>query len=448
MLLLLLGDILLLLACFIIPAQWTQDVPLDIYLLDEDGLWSVGLLVLVFVVGLYLSNLYENFREHSTSRLLQQLCLVLGVELLIQSMLSYLRSELVVSKWLILYGASAVVVVMPLWRGFFSRIVSRRLGAARLLFLGHSSLVEEIIHELNDRPELGFAVAGYMDTAPVAELEALGAKYLGPIEQVEVVVEKLRPGRIVVGLLDATARFPVGELLDLQFSGVPIERAGSTYERVFGRVPVNSLQATELIFAWPYRGSAIIQNLYSPVLALIGLFVSLPVMAVVAVLVKVTSPGPVLLRQTRVGKNRKHFTLFKFRSMYVDAEARTGAVWATKNDPRITPLGRVIRKLRLDELPQFFNVIRGDMSIVGPRPERPEFVEVLEEKIPFFRQRLCVKPGITGWAQINYKYGDTLKDTVTKLEFDLYYIKNLTPSLDAYIIFRTAKVMLLSEGAQ
>ena len=142
------------------------------------------------------------------------------------------------------------------------------------------------------------------------------------------------------------------------------------------------------------------------------------------------------------------FTVYKFRSMYDDAEARTGAVWATRNDPRITPVGRFIRRLRLDEIPQLFNVLKGEMAIAGPRPERPEFVKTLSEMIPYYRQRHCVKPGITGWAQINYKYGDTIEDTIAKLEYDLYYIKHMSVSLDAYIFFHTVKTMLLSRGAQ
>jgi len=161
-----------------------------------------------------------------------------------------------------------------------------------------------------------------------------------------------------------------------------------------------------------------------------------------------TSPGPVLYRQVRVGMDGAPFTLYKFRSMRADAEAATGAVWASKDDPRVTPVGRFMRKTRIDELPQVLNVLRGEMSIVGPRPERPEFVEVLSEKIPYYRQRHCVRPGITGWAQINYKYGDTIEDTITKLEYDLYYIKNMAFSLDTYIIFHTAKAMLLSRGSQ
>jgi lipopolysaccharide/colanic/teichoic acid biosynthesis glycosyltransferase len=164
--------------------------------------------------------------------------------------------------------------------------------------------------------------------------------------------------------------------------------------------------------------------------------------------VKLTSTGPVIFRQRRVGKNDVPFVLYKFRSMYANAEAQSGAVWAKKDDPRITPIGKWLRKLRLDELPQLFNVLKGDMSIVGPRPERPEFVKELEQRIPYYRQRHCVKPGITGWAQINHKYGDTIEDTIRKLEYDLYYIKNLAPALDAFIMFHTAKVMLLSRGSQ
>jgi len=171
-------------------------------------------------------------------------------------------------------------------------------------------------------------------------------------------------------------------------------------------------------------------------------------MALTALAVKFSSPGPILYRQVRVGMDDVPFTVYKFRSMRVDAEAVTGAVVASKDDPRATKVGRIIRRLRLDELPQLYNTLKGDMSIVGPRPERPEFVRDLSQKIPYYRQRHCVRPGITGWAQINFKYGETLEDTMTKLEYDLYYIKNMSLSLDTYIIFHTVKTMLLSRGAQ
>src|SRR5262249_53494726 len=157
-----------------------------------------------------------------------------------------------------------------------------------------------------------------------------------------------------------------------------------------------------------------------------------------------SSPGPILYRQVRVGLDNVNFTVYKFRSMRADAEKATGAVWAARNDPRVTPIGRFLRKTRLDELPQLFNVLKGEMSMVGPRPERPEFVDDLVRQIPYYRHRHCVRPGITGWAQINHKYGDTLEDTMVKLEYDLYYIKNMSQSLDTYIIFHTIKTILLS----
>jgi exopolysaccharide biosynthesis polyprenyl glycosylphosphotransferase len=191
-----------------------------------------------------------------------------------------------------------------------------------------------------------------------------------------------------------------------------------------------------------------IQSAYSFLIGVFGLIVFSPLMLLTALAVKLSSKGTILYRQRRVGINGRIFTVYKFRSMYADAEARTGAVWASKDDPRVTPVGRWLRRLRLDELPQLWNVVKGDMVIVGPRPERPEFVEVLAQQIPYYRQRLAVKPGITGWAQINHKYGDTQLDAMIKLEYDLYYIKHIAPALDFYIIFHTVKVMLLSRGAQ
>jgi exopolysaccharide biosynthesis polyprenyl glycosylphosphotransferase len=324
------------------------------------------------------------------------------------------------------------------------------LGASNVLFVGSSSLVREIVQELRDRPEVGIRAVGYVDDERDPEADAMGLSYEGHTNAVGKIADEHKAERLIVAMqTGGHSRFPVEILLDQQFSGRPIERISKTYETIFGRVSIRALSAEDLIFGTPqHHFTVLFQDLYSFVFAVIGFLLTLPIMIAVGVLVKLTSPGPMLFTQTRVGKNKRPFKLYKFRSMRADAEAKTGAVWATKNDPRITPIGGILRKLRLDELPQFINVIRGDMSLVGPRPERPEFVEVLENKIPFFRQRMAVKPGITGWAQINHKYGDTIEDTVKKLEYDLYYIKNLTPSLDAYIIFHTVKVMLLSRGAQ
>lgn len=447
---LVISETLLLTCCFLAAAYWSAEYSFDLYFAEEGSIGAIIFAVLVIQTGLYLSDLYDNLRQHATTLYLQQLCLILGAALLLQSMLSYVHSRLVLSKWVMLPAAALILIALPLWRKLFHTLMARQLGFEKVLFLQGAPIVEEIIAQLRRKPEFGLMVLGYLDGTRCAALEQLETPYLGTVASLDETVRKLDPDRIVVGDFERDT-LPLDRLLELRFSGIHIEEAAVTYETLFGRVSTEDLRTAQLIFSTemgPRRSSIQLQALYAIPISIVGLVLTSPIMAVVALLVKLTSPGPVLYRQIRSGRNNKPFHLYKFRSMYINAEAQSGPVWATKDDPRITPVGRWLRRLRLDELPQFFNVLRGDMSIVGPRPERPEFVKVLEEKIPLYRQRLCVKPGITGWAQINHKYGDTMEDTLIKLEFDLYYIKNMTPALDLYIIFHTAKVMLLSRGAQ
>jgi exopolysaccharide biosynthesis polyprenyl glycosylphosphotransferase len=321
------------------------------------------------------------------------------------------------------------------------------MPAERVIFVGNSAIVQEIAAQLELHPEKGLTPLGFLDDSNLPSGNRLGA-----LSDLQDVVDRLHPHRIVVGLTERRSSLPVARLLEIRLSGIRIEDALSMYEAAFERISTRELRPSQLIFSstelGPNQKRVLLQSVYSMTSAALATLIAAPVMLCVAILVRLTSPGPALLRQQRVGKNDRLFTLYKFRSMVSDAEARSGAVWAARNDPRITPVGRWLRRFRLDELPQLFNVLRGDMSIVGPRPERPEFVVDLEKRIPYYRYRHCIKPGITGWAQINHKYGDTLEDTIVKLEYDLYYIKNLAPALDAVIMFRTAKVMLLSRGAQ
>jgi exopolysaccharide biosynthesis polyprenyl glycosylphosphotransferase len=274
---------------------------------------------------------------------------------------------------------------------------------------------------------------------------------LGKISDLRRVVDEWRPDRIVVGMEERRGRLPVNQLLDIRLAGTPVEDAINIGEATLERISTSELRPAQLIFSaelGPHPRRVMLQSVYSTIIAALAAILTAPIMLLVAFTVRLSSAGPALFRQQRVGKDSAPFTLYKFRSMYQNAESGSGAVWAKKGDPRVTRAGKWLRRLRLDELPQLFNVLRGEMSIVGPRPERPEFVEELEKRIPYYRQRHCVKPGITGWAQINHKYGDTVEDSIAKLEYDLYYIKNLAPALDAYIMFQTAKVMLLSRGSQ
>jgi sugar transferase (PEP-CTERM system associated) len=254
----------------------------------------------------------------------------------------------------------------------------------------------------------------------------------------------------VVSLADARGKLPMDKLLEMKLDGVAFDHLASVYEELTGKIAVENLRPSWLIFSAGFKKSRLVQSakrLMDITAALIGLVLAAPLMAMVALAVQWTSPGTVLYRQKRVGQHGRVFTVLKFRSMHQDAEATTGAVWATQNDNRVTPIGRFLRRSRLDEMPQLVNVLSGDMSLVGPRPERPEFVQQLTQEIPFYGQRHIIRPGLTGWAQVRYTYGSTVEDALEKLQYDLFYIKNLSIPLDLFIIFSTVKTVLLRRGA-
>jgi sugar transferase (PEP-CTERM system associated) len=257
--------------------------------------------------------------------------------------------------------------------------------------------------------------------------------------------------RVIVAMPDRRGTLPVEELLALRLSQVKIEEATSWLEKITGRIEVDQLYPSWLIFADGFRFSVfnrMLRRAANLAVALIGLIVALPVLPLVALAVKLSSPGPVFYRQKRVGRGGEIFYCYKFRTMRQDAEADTGATWATDNDPRITRIGKFLRSSRLDEIPQLWCVLKGDMHFVGPRPERPEFVEWLSKEIPYYGVRHTVRPGITGWAQVQYKYGNTLEDAREKLQHDLFYIKNASLGLDFWIAFQTVKIVLLGRGAK
>ena len=273
---------------------------------------------------------------------------------------------------------------------------------------------------------------------------------IGHIGELAEIVKRERVERVVVAMREGRGKMPVVDLLDLKMKGISIEEATTLYEKITGRIAVENLRPSWLIFSDGFKKSKVshfYKRLFAIILSIIGLILFFPVMIILTILVKFDSKGPVLFRQDRVGENGRIFQLLKFRSMFEDAETNTGPIWAKENDTRITRVGRFIRKVRLDELPQFINVLRGDMSFVGPRPERAHFVQQLSEKIPFYNLRHTVKPGITGWAQINCQYGGSLDGTLEKLQYDLYYIKHLSIPLDFMIIFQTIKIVLQGRGA-
>jgi sugar transferase (PEP-CTERM system associated) len=448
---LLISEILLVTGAFVLACYIMLPADPGDYLLYDGGLKSILLVVLSILVGLYLHDLYTEIHLKSRLILVQQLCLIMGGAFLMQGLVSYVDHDLRIPLRVMALGSLLSMMAIFVWRYFFTLFVVRVVGRDRLLLVGDSPVLVDIAQYIDSHPEKGMVVTGYVSDFPDKGAQHPGVKCLGPVASLREIVGATRPSHIVVGMFERRNCMPVNELLELRFGGNIIEEAASTYERVCGRVCVKELRPSQLIYSGelgPRRQTLLYQSLSNILVAGIGAIVTAPLMAIVALAVWLSSRGPVFYRQVRVGLDGVSFTLFKFRSMRADAEAGTGAVWASKDDPRVTRVGRIIRKLRLDELPQLFNVLKGEMSIVGPRPERPEFVKTLSGRIPYYRQRHCVRPGITGWAQINYKYGENLEDTIEKLEYDLFYIKNMSLALDTYIIFHTVKTMLMSRGAQ
>ncbi len=321
----------------------------------------------------------------------------------------------------------------------------------RLLVLGATPIADRLIAELETH-SAGYEIVGYLDDRPAHEVRATnGFRVLGSTAQVAEVAAATQTDAIVVTLTERRGALPVQAILDCKLRGIQVDDWPSFYERLTGKILVHNLRPSWLIFSDGFRRPQLTRLLkhWSDLAISVCIVLSAwPVFLLVALAIKLDSSGPILFRQERIGERGRRFTLLKFRTMVQGAESQSGPVWASEDDPRITRVGRWLRKTRLDEFPQLINVLRGDMSFVGPRPERPHFVAQLTDLIPFYAQRHVVKPGITGWAQIRYRYGATVADAEEKLQYDLYYIKHLSFLLDLFIIFSSIRVVLCGKGAR
>lgn len=433
-------DILLITSAFILTTYLVMEVDPAPYLLYDGGLARILVVVFTILIGLYLRDFYSRFRVPSRVVLLQDLCVAMGWAFLLQGLVSYFAPDLKAPMPVILWGSLLTLVVLFFWRVFFSVYALQILGRNRLLLVGDSPLLEDIGRHVGEHPELGLLVAGYVRDSRDAGPALPGGEILGPMASLREAVETARPDRILVGLSDRS-RAPLVELLELRFAGYVVEEAASAYEKLRGRVRLAELRPSQLMQSGdldPRPQNVLYRRLWHVSLAAIGTVAAAPIMAVAALAVKLSSPGPVLCRQTRVGLRDAVFTLYGFRSTRADAE----------HGPCITGVGRILRQLRIDDLPQLFNVLKGDMSFVGPRPERPEFAAALSGHIPYYRQRHCVRPGITGWAQINFTLHGEFLDAAAKLERDLYYIKNMSLGMDTFIMFHAVKSLVLSRGSR
>ncbi len=415
-------------------------------LLNVEG----GYLKILVITGvvLLLSHWLDLYDSSSLEKNWEQglrILLVMGFVALALSAVGFLFPELMPGNGSALLGLVILTFTLFCWRGVYNWMVKQPFLRERVYVLGTGERAERLVNGLRQRSTLGIEVVGWTGNVQ------------GELTRKSVASDLLDTAggrgvhRVIVAMPDRRGTLPVEELLDLRLGGVRVEEATSWLEKISGRIEVEQLYPSWLIFAEGFRFSVffrLVRRVLNFSLALIALVFSLPLIPFIVLAVKLGSSGNVLYRQQRVGRQGRIFYCYKFRTMRPDAEADTGATWASDNDPRITRVGKFLRSSRLDEIPQLWCVLKGDMHFVGPRPERPEFVEWLSKEIPYYGVRHVVRPGITGWAQVQYKYGNTMEDAREKLQYDLFYIKNASIGLDLFIMFQTLKIVALGRGAQ
>jgi sugar transferase (PEP-CTERM system associated) len=413
--------------------------------------WKIGLVTLVCQLCLYYNDFYDLTLVHSTRELIVRLLQAVGAASIVLAALYVLVPSLMIGDGIFVSALFVFVVGILGWRLLFTQLTGSLRLQERILVVGTGETARKVVRQILTQREFAYRVVGFIDD----DASRIGERIVNPgivgtPADIPALIATHQIDRIIVGLADRRGKLPVEELLRAKMAGVRVEDATTTYERVTGKILIDDLRPSWLIFSEGFRVSRPvrwIKRTIDLIFALVLALLSFPLMVLTAIAVALESGRPVLYCQERVGENGRTFTLCKFRSMRLDAEIDGTPMWATAGDTRVTRVGRVIRATRLDELPQLWNVLKGDMSFVGPRPERPYFVAELAKDIPFYQQRHSVKPGLTGWAQVKYRYGSSLEDAMEKLRYDLYYIKHLSIFFDLTIVFDTVKVVLFRKGA-
>jgi len=421
---------------------------------SQNGLGKALIVTFVTQLCLYFADLYT-LRPGSDRRdLFSRIVQALGAASFILAAVYYWFPDLQIGRGVIFIAAVLIIAGVIGWRVAYE-LTSKAVGPTnRLLLVGTSGAAVSLAKELHEhRVELGVEIVGFVDADPArVGAPVLNPGVIGTVEDIPQIVHDRKVDRVVVSLVDARGKLPMDKLLQMKLSrGVTFDHLPTVYEEYTGKIAIENLRPSWLIFSEGFKKTRALtatKRVLDVACSVFGLLLAAPLMILTGLLVKLTSSGPAFYHQRRVGQNGREFTVHKFRSMRQDAEAGTGAVWAQAKDSRVTPVGGFIRRTRLDELPQLWNVLVGDMSMVGPRPERPEFVGKLTEQIPFYGLRHSVRPGVTGWAQIRYTYGASVEDALEKLQYDLFYIKHMTIVFDLYVLFSTIKTVILRRGAQ
>ncbi len=426
----------------------------DSFLFDLFLGLRIFLVVIICQICLYYNDLYD-FKVASTIvevsiRLLQSL----GITSIVLALVYWAFPVVIINQLVFMLSIGFLLIFVIGWRLLYIFIIKKGLFNQNIILLGSSPLAFDILNEIENEPDCGYSVCVLI---PDSEEEALNFNIS---EKINIRKEKkdlcslakeTGINKVVVALKDQRGSFPTQELIRCRTAGIEVIEGSSFYEMLTGKVLVTQIKPSWLIYSEGFRKSKLktmVKRLEDIFIASMMLILLSPILVAVSILIKLESKGPVLFFQDRVGQKKKEFMMHKFRSMVENAEKLSGPVWADTDDVRITKVGRIIRKFRMDELPQLWDVLTGKMSMVGPRPERKHFTDDLERKIPFYSERFIVKPGITGWAQISYGYGATMDDAIEKLNYDLFYIKNLSIIMDMVIILRTIKTVLFDKGAR
>jgi len=424
-----------------------------IWLLTFEGAVARGFVVAIFCQAcMYLLDLYDLRVSQTWGEILFSLMFVVGFVCIGIGVITYAIPGFGVDARMYYLTLLLMICLLLSWRISFYHYLERMAPRQNILIVGTGDVAHMLGKEIREREMLGFKLAGFVGPASgsVIDEERTG-KVLGDYGKIKDIVRNNGISRIVVAIEERRGEYPVKEMLALRVGGYQVLEWHGFFEKLAGRIPINSLAPSFFIFSNGFRKSKFLlmmRRVMSTIIAVILLLLLAPLFLVVAVLIKIESSGPVIYSHNRVGHREKVFRIYKFRSMINNAEENGVPRWADKEDPRVTRVGRILRICRMDELPQLFNVIRGDLDLVGPRPERPEFVEQLKKLIPYYSIRHTLRPGLTGWAQIMFPYGGTIDESKEKLQYDLFYIKNMSIKLDLFILFSTMKIVLLGRGAR
>jgi lipopolysaccharide/colanic/teichoic acid biosynthesis glycosyltransferase len=436
MLTLFISESALLYACYLAAVYLDSGIDdAGIFLLYDSGFLRIAIITIMILLGLYFRDLYEQLRIPSRVLLFQELCMIFGLAFLGQGFISYIHRSWALPRRVMMGGSLLALLCLFGWRLFFGRAARGAVRARRVLFLGITPTVVQLAGHFNGHPEVGFTPVGYLDSEYGAGTGSENIPRLGLVTDLTAVLDQTQPNSVVIGKREDIKPWWTNEFLELRFAGVNAEQAATVYERIFGRVCSAEIWPSRLIFGntWKVRSIDVtLQTVYSIVIATVVTVAMMPFMILIAALLKLSSPGPVLLREKRIGLHDVPFAMYRFR-----CSRDAGGSGAD------TMVGGFLRRWGLDALPRLFNVLRGEMAVVGPHADRLEFANSLTEQIPFYRQRHQVKPGLTGWAQVHYDDDQSEQDVLRRLEYDLYYVKKVSPAFDSFVLLLTVKIALL-----